>query len=816
MDDALLGEVLDRLDTAELDKDTQLLVFAACEGDGELAAALRDEHRELPDSPEITAQPEPVGAYLTSLTVEGFRGVGSAATLELTPGPGLTLVVGRNGSGKSSFAEALEVLLTGDNRRWQDRSKAWQEGWRNLHHDGPTTISADLVEEGVPGWTRVEQTWPPGSGLVEAQARVQRQGQPKQDLAALGWQTPLVAFRPFLSYNELGSMLDEGPSKLYDALKAILGLDELTDAASRLAEARLDREKLRKGVKVELDGLLPRLAEIDDSRARTCHQALSGRAWRLDTVEAVVLETTDAPAAEDLTALRALASLEGPDAERAATVVRGLRTASARRADLAGTDAHRAQQVAGLLEAALAFHAEHAEADCPVCGRGEALDDAWQAAARRQAETLREQAAEVRAADIAVATAIRRAEELIDVPPRILADPLPTPVEPGTAPRDWQAWWDGWHTLGASDPVALADHIERTLPALLESLAALRRAAAAELERRQDEWRPVARELASWLSRALDAEVAAEKIPALKSAEKWLKQAVADLRDERFEPIAQRTKDIWETLRTHSNVDLGRVVLEGSGTRRRVALEVSVDGVEGVALGVMSQGELHALALSLFLPRATLEASPFRFIVIDDPVQSMDPARVDGLARTLEAVAADRQVIVFTHDERLPEATRRLQIDATVLEVTRRPGSHVEVREVRDPVTRLLEDARVLANTADLPAEVSQRVVPGFCRAALEAACVEAVRRRRLGRGETHTDVEQALEDARTTTQKAALALFDDQDKGGAVLNRLNAITKHGAATFKQVQKGTHLGAGTALQGLINDTEALARALRRQ
>jgi hypothetical protein len=293
-------------------------------------------------------------------------------------------------------------------------------------------------------------------------------------------------------------------------------------------------------------------------------------------------------------------------------------------------------------------------------------------------------------------------------------------------------------------------------------------------------------------------------------------QAVADLRDERFEPIAQRTKDIWETLRTHSNVDLGRVVLEGSGTRRRVALEVSVDGVEGVALGVMSQGELHALALSLFLPRATLEASPFRFIVIDDPVQSMDPARVDGLAKTLEAVAADRQVIVFTHDERLPEATRRLQIDATVLEVTRRPGSHVEVREVRDPVTRLLEDARVLANTADLPAEVSQRVVPGFCRAALEAACVEAVRRRRLGRGETHTDVEQALEDARTTTQKAALALFDDQDKGGAVLNRLNAITKHGAATFKQVQKGTHLGAGTALQGLINDTEALARALRRQ
>jgi hypothetical protein len=49
------------------------------------------------------------------------RGVGPATTLEVEPGPGLTLVVGRNGSGKSSFAEALELLLTGDSWRWRGR-----------------------------------------------------------------------------------------------------------------------------------------------------------------------------------------------------------------------------------------------------------------------------------------------------------------------------------------------------------------------------------------------------------------------------------------------------------------------------------------------------------------------------------------------------------------------------------------------------------------------------------------------------------------------------------------------------------------------
>lgn len=57
-------------------------------------------------------------AYLHSITVEGFRGIGRPATLDLVPGRGLTLVIGRNGSGKSSFADALEAaLLTRDTYR---------------------------------------------------------------------------------------------------------------------------------------------------------------------------------------------------------------------------------------------------------------------------------------------------------------------------------------------------------------------------------------------------------------------------------------------------------------------------------------------------------------------------------------------------------------------------------------------------------------------------------------------------------------------------------------------------------------------------
>ena len=127
------------------------------------------------------------------------------------------------------------------------------------------------------------------------------------------------------------------------------------------------------------------------------------------------------------------------------------------------------------------------------------------------------------------------------------------------------------------------------------------------------------------------------------------------------------------------------VHLGGAGKARKVELKVTVDGQEGAALGVMSQGELHSLALSLFIPRATLAESPFRFVVIDDPVQSMDPARVDGLANVLQAASKDRQVVVFTHDDRLPEAVRRLGIKATVIEVTRKEGSLVAHATLEGP-----------------------------------------------------------------------------------------------------------------------------------
>src|SRR6266851_7671982 len=267
MDDALLEVVLERLDRVPLEQRAERLLLAAFKGDAALADELRGERRDASDRGAIQGETEPTGAYLRSVTVAGFRGIGPAATLELEPGPGLTLVVGRNGSGKSSLAEALEVLLTGDSMRWKERAAVWREGWRNLHHPA-ASLSATFLVEGEPRPCVVSRRWEKGADFEVAEVAVELPGRPKSDLDSLGWTSALRTHRPFLSYNELGSLLDEGPSKLYDALSSILGLEDLVEAQGALQEARRSREKALKDATEARDRLLERLREVDDERAR--------------------------------------------------------------------------------------------------------------------------------------------------------------------------------------------------------------------------------------------------------------------------------------------------------------------------------------------------------------------------------------------------------------------------------------------------------------------------------------------------------------------------------------------------------------------
>jgi hypothetical protein len=258
------SRVVDRLvDTGKADEPWALIVLAAMEGEQELDGFL-DKARTIarPQRSESSTgpAPEPPGAYVGSISVEGFRGVGPAATLALRPGPGLTLIVGRNGSGKSSFAEGLEYLLTGRNYRWEKRPKVWVEGWRNLHHDR-AALKADLLVEGQ-GSLSVSRVWTSGD-LASNQVKCVGPDKKAGSLQALGWTDALVTFRPFLSYNELGSLLEEGPSKLYDALSKVLGLEDLVGVQTMLANARKARQEIVDAANDGVDDIKSLLAGVE-------------------------------------------------------------------------------------------------------------------------------------------------------------------------------------------------------------------------------------------------------------------------------------------------------------------------------------------------------------------------------------------------------------------------------------------------------------------------------------------------------------------------------------------------------------------------
>jgi recombinational DNA repair ATPase RecF len=809
---AMVDEVAARLEARGVTSATAALALTAMTGEAELEAELATpsdgaEQRPRPDDTSGTDGGGETGtaaaAHLRRIRVRGFRGIGPEVDLDLTPGPGLTLVVGRNGSGKSSFAEAVELALTGANARWEKRSKVWRGGWRNLHAPDEPRIAAEFTVDGQAGTTVVERRWRSDADLDGATLSVRTPAGPSS-LVDLGWSAGLDLYRPFLPYSELGAMVDEGPTSLHDALAAVLGLDEMSDATKRLKDARLRRERAWKATVKDGEAIADELEVLDDDRAATAATQLRARHPDLEVLAELAAGTGEADVA--VARLRELAGLRGPDLDEARRVARELDDALAAAADHTGTDGARDLEVAELLAAARRVHADHGDGACPVCGTGQ-LDDRWAVTAERRERELRATAAAVRRTQEALAGAERALRELVRPAPGIVQRAGVVGVDAGELLRAYEGWEAvPRHPDPRQRPSALLTAADRLASAVRE----VRDQATALLRDREDAWRPAAIRLSSWLDAAVATRAATHPCPPLKEAEQQLSRVLDELRSERWTPIAEQARQVWASLRQRSNVSIEDVALAGTGVRRRVEVKVTVDGVEGAALGVMSQGELHALALSLFLPRATLPESPFRFLVLDDPVQSMDPSRVDGLARVLDAVAMERQVVVFTHDDRLPEAVRRLGITARVLEVTRGTESRVTVRETAAPWRRHLDDARALASSSTVPELVRRTAVPGFCRLALEAACVDAVHRQQLGRGAAHEEVGAALAEAGKLLPKLSLALFGTAARAGEVYARLNGRVGGWATdAVKACNEGSHGRFQGDPKALVTDVEGV-------
>ncbi|MQY28162.1 DNA replication and repair protein RecF [Nocardia sp. RB56] len=785
---------------------------------GDVADTVLEALGAPPDS--SGAPPTCTGIFIRAIRVRGFRGIGPEAVLELPPGPGLTLVVGRNGSGKSSFAEAAELALTGHNRRWSGRSSVWREGWRNLHDGGESHIELELTATGSAGLLTVTRQWPDGADLADGAWTMRRDGSLPADFAAQDWAPALELYRPFLSYSELGALVDGRPSDLFDALHRLLGLDDLTAAQERTRTRRLELERAARQCKDQRQVLLADLESIADERAVRVAGLLREAQPDLPEIGRELAGARHDPAGA--AALQAIMRLRLPDAAEvdAAAGVLDDRLAALARHSTGDTEAE--LRVLDLLRRARAHTHAGGEVSCPLCGQG-TLDQRWQRDADAQIARLTERAAALTAAHDELDEALRRVRELVR--------PVPSELDPSaldgsgvdTGPARWT--WSVWAAAGgeACPPDApcagtpRGDRLRGAHADALRCLTVLQRSARKELDRLDAAWTPLMPRIAAWMQDASGVAAAEPELRTVKRAEEWLKSAAAGLRDERMTPLADHARRIWRGLRQQSNVDLGVVRLQGTaGATRKVLLDVTVDDAGATALGVMSQGELHALGLALFLPRATVPESPFGFVVIDDPVQAMDPAKVDGLAQVLAAVArSGRQVVVFTHDERLAEAVRRLRLGATVLDVQRRERSVVEVRVGQDPVRRYLDDANALLRTRQLPKAIATELVVTCCRSAVEAAALARARAQLLADGVDHREVQRRVDAARTTREKVSLAVFGEPNLVDDLNDLLDRDAPWAKSVLGDVAAGAHIRIGRSGGELLSGTRKLIAWLNR-
>ncbi|WP_432174098.1 AAA family ATPase [Streptomyces sp. Tue6028] len=750
--------------------------------------------------------------YMRSITAAGWRGIGPAATVQLNPGPGLTLVAGRNGSGKSSFAEAAEMALTGDNFRWQGRTQVWKKGWRNLHeHSSPEVavelcFDADGDGDGVKEPVTVRRIWH-GEGLEESHTCVEQAGKPTgEGIHDLIDSEQLSLYRPFLPYAQLGAVINGPLTTLHDEISRILGLELLsdTDAAARArAKALTETEN---GAKALTTAVIQELSEVDDSRAAEAVAALSGRSPDLDRVRGL-LKGHGVGDESHLARLRRLATLESPDRQTVTKAVARLRSAAAEADDARHGSAEDARQLIKLLDAALEHRRRHPDtSDCPVCGSTDLLDRAWTEQTRAEVERLQAEAAEAEAAHRELAAAVREVHDLMQPAPTWLqAD------EPSLA----ALWRELVACRTVSEPRELADRAERAEAVLGDACLQVRNDAVRRITAQDGRWQPVAARLSAWLGQAEAAQAAKPAIKQVKAVRAWLRALTDELRDARFKPFADQSGEIWRLLCERSSVSLGAIGLTGVGPQRQVSLPVSVDDADAPAFGVMSQGELHSLALSLFIPRATHQDSPFGFLVIDDPVQSMDPEKVDGLAKVLDLYAQHRQVVVFTHDTRLEEAIRRLGLRATVMRVSRQTNSVVHVAPVSDPVSQALEEARAIALDPNLPSEVADRVLPSMCRLALEAAYQDTARRALREAGLGQRDIQERVTRPGPITGLAAIAMGMQGAERGDVLDAV--ARDHGPWARELIQRlnqASHQAPATPIGNrvaLVNRTKQLAK-----
>lgn len=192
----------------------------------------------------------------------------------------------------------------------------------------------------------------------------------------------------------------------------------------------------------------------------------------------------------------------------------------------------------------------------------------------------------------------------------------------------------------------------------------------------------------------------------------------------------------------------------------KASMELVDQNGNRVDLGMLSAGQRNAVLLAPLL--ASVDGGPFGFLIFDDPVHAFDELRIDRLAGLLAELAETRRVIVLTHDDRLKEhlAARTHDCDTRLVDRSGATGE-VQVSDSSHFWDQLLTDARTVLDLSLEETGTTMDVtdsIRGLCRMSIDNALRAFVLRNAVLFGrDTEADLTK-LDKAYTTEKRLAVA----------------------------------------------------------
>jgi hypothetical protein len=310
-------------------------------------------------------------------------------------------------------------------------------------------------------------------------------------------------------------MFSSRAAALYEALSAVLGLEEFDLILATLRDARLACERGGKDEKQARRGLRQRLEASDDDRASAVAEMLARRQPDMK----IVLDAAGESGAPVAGSLVALSSLEIPSADAIMDGFGVIDRAAERVAELALGDTARLEALAGLFETGLAFHRAHGDAepaDCPLCGAEQRLDAAWTERVSAEIAELRGRSHDLRAARSERANVLRAAREQLfsAATGTALLEAASAGLELNAPSGAWQDWIEAFREDDATFQAQGAELAKR----LRDQLEHARKLAADDRRRREDAWRPLHDAIGEWAVLARRAERELKLVGTLKAA----------------------------------------------------------------------------------------------------------------------------------------------------------------------------------------------------------------------------------------------------------------------------------------------------------